>query len=136
MTTATRLAEANGRVGDAMSKDGGRLEENDLALMHLAEQLRYTIGQMNVSRKKTCEQMIDAGRMLVEAKGRSLHGQFTPWLIENGFVSRSANRWMTLFKTGLTAQEVMARGGAREVVTYSFWDRDYLEEPDSGSCPK
>ncbi len=61
---------------------------------------------------------IKAGNAAIEAKKRIPHGQFTEWLEASCEVSvETARRWMRLADTGLEAEEVVARGGIRALLT-------------------
>ena len=54
---------------------------------------------------------LEAGGLLTQAKGRLLHGEWGDWLHRVGLAPRTASTWMKLGGLGLTAEDVIERGG-------------------------
>ena len=53
----------------------------------------------------------EPGGLLTEAKGRFQHGEWGDWLHRVGLATRTASTWMRLAGLGLTAEDVIERGG-------------------------
>ena len=53
----------------------------------------------------------DAGDLLTMAKARLPHGGWAEWLGRLGLKARTASTWMRLASMGLTAEDVIERGG-------------------------
>ncbi len=56
---------------------------------------------------------LDAGSLLTEAKRRFPHGEWGEWLVRVKLSPRTASTWMWLAGLGITAEDVIARGGIR-----------------------
>ncbi len=56
---------------------------------------------------------LDAGSLLTEAKRRFPHGEWGEWLVRVKLSPRTASTWMRLAGLGITAEDVIARGGIR-----------------------
>ena len=54
---------------------------------------------------------LDAGDLLTMAKARLPHGGWAEWLGRLGLKARTASTWMRLASMGLTAEDVIDRGG-------------------------
>ena len=54
---------------------------------------------------------LDAGAFLAQAKGRLQHGEWGDWLHRVGLAPRTASMWLKLAGLGLTAEDVIERGG-------------------------
>ena len=78
----------------------------DLLLATLDAVSRFRVGQ-----REAVAAALDAGALLTEAKDRLPHGAWGEWLGRVGLVSRTASTWMRLAKMGLTATDVIERGG-------------------------
>ena len=78
----------------------------DLLLATLDAVSRFRVGQ-----REAVAAALDAGALLTEAKDRLPHGAWGEWLGRVGLVPRTASTWMRLAKMGLTAADVIERGG-------------------------
>ena len=67
---------------------------------------RFRIGQ-----REAVSAALDAGVLLTRAKALLPHGGWGEWLDRVGLRPRTASTWMRLAKLGLSAEEVIARGG-------------------------
>ena len=59
------------------------------------------------------EAAIEAGQLLIVARDKCGRGDWLPWLEKVGLNRMSANLWMRLANTRLTALEVQELGGIR-----------------------
>ena len=78
----------------------------DLLLSTLDAVSRFRIGRL-----EAVSAALDAGALLTEAKGRVQHGEWGGWLDRVGVAPRTASRWMRLAVLGITAEDVVTRGG-------------------------
>ena len=78
----------------------------DLLLSTLDAVSRFRMGRL-----EAVSAALDAGRLLTEAKRRFPHGERGDWLGRVGLAPRTASRWMRLAALGITAEDVIARGG-------------------------
>ena len=78
----------------------------DLLLETLDAVSRFRVGQ-----REAVTAALDAGGLLTEAKARLPHGSWGEWLQRVGLAPRTASTWMKLAGLGLTAAEVIGRGG-------------------------
>ena len=78
----------------------------DLLLATLDAVSRFRVGQ-----REAVSGALDAGLLLTQAKERLPFGGWGEWMERVSLSSRTASTWMRLAKTGLSAEEVIARGG-------------------------
>ena len=83
-----------------------RLSLEDLLLATLDAVSRFRVGQ-----RDTVGAALDAGVFLAQAKGRLQHGEWGDWLHRVGLAPRTASMWLKLAGLGLTAEDVIERGG-------------------------
>ena len=83
-----------------------RLSLEDLLLATLDAVSRFRVGQ-----RDTVGAALDAGAFLAQAKGRLQHGEWGDWLHRVGLAPRTASMWLKLAGLGLTAEDVIERGG-------------------------
>ena len=69
------------------------------------------ISRFRVGQREAVGAALEAGGLLTEAKGRLQHGEWGDWLHRVGLAPRTASTWMRLAGLGLTAEEVIERGG-------------------------
>ena len=70
------------------------------------------ISRFRVGQREAVNAALEAGGgLLTEAKGRLQHGEWGDWLGRVGLAPRTARTWMKLASMGLTAEEVIERGG-------------------------
>ena len=84
----------------------------DLLMDTLDAVSRFRVGQ-----REAVGGALDAGELLVTAKGRLQHGEWGNWLERVGLNSRTASRWMKLAGMELTAEQIIAQGGIRAVLS-------------------
>ena len=87
-----------------MSHDYTSIE--DLLLATLDAVSRFRVGQ-----RDAVSAALEAGALLTEAKGRLQHGEWGDWLHRVGLAPRTASMWLKLAGLGLTAEDVIERGG-------------------------
>ena len=78
----------------------------DLLLETLDAVSRFRVGQ-----REAVTAALDAGALLAEAKAVLPHGEWAEWLGRVGVKPRTASTWMRLSALGLTAADVIDRGG-------------------------
>ena len=71
------------------------------------------VSRFRMGRLESASAAIDAGSLLTEAKRRHAHSEWGDWLVRVGLAPRIATRWMRLASLGITAEDVIARGGIR-----------------------
>ena len=84
----------------------------DLMMDTLDAVSRFRVGQ-----REAVGGALDAGGLLVTAKGRLPHGEWGDWLARVGLSPRTASSWMKLAGLELTAEEIIAQGGIRAVLS-------------------
>ena len=82
------------------------MDLEDLLLSTLDAVSRFRVGQ-----RESVGAALDAGDLLTTAKARLPHGGWAEWLDRLGLKARTASTWMRLATMGLTAEEVIDRGG-------------------------
>ena len=82
------------------------MDIEDLLFQTLDAVSRFRVGQ-----REAIGGALEAGALLTEAKGRLRHGEWADWLGRVGLAPRTARTWMKLTSMGLTAEEVIERGG-------------------------
>ena len=87
-----------------MSHDETNIE--DLLFATLDAVSRFRVGQ-----KEAVSAALEAGALLTEAKGRLRHGEWGDWIGRVGLAPRTASMWLKLAGLGLTAEDVIERGG-------------------------
>ena len=93
-------------------QDRTGLTLEDLLMDTLDAVSRFRVGQ-----REAVGGALDAGGLLVTAKGRLQHGEWGNWLERVGLNSRTASRWMKLAGMELTAEQIIAQGGIRAVLS-------------------
>ena len=78
--------------------------------------IRQAAERFKVSHRAAVGAALDAGALLVEAKGRVQHGEWGEWLGRVDLNSRTAQAWMKLSGLELTAEQIIAAGGIRSVL--------------------
>ena len=78
----------------------------DLLFATLDAVSRFRVGQ-----REAVGAALEAGGLLTQAKGRLQHGEWGDWLHRVGLAPRTASTWMKLGGLGLTAEDVIERGG-------------------------
>lgn len=68
--------------------------------------------------KTAIERAIEAGHVLIEAKGLIEHGGWLPFLAEAGIPKRTAQRWMALAEGRLESDTVTHLGGVKEALVF------------------
>ena len=84
----------------------------DLMMDTLDAVSRFRVGQ-----REAVGGALDAGGLLVTVKARLQHGEWVNWLERVGLNSRTASRWMKLAGLELTAEQIIAQGGIRSVLS-------------------
>ena len=91
------------------------------------------VSRYRVSQREATAAALDAGELLVEAKGRLPHGEWISWLSRVGLPRRTATTWMKLAKSGLTPEEVNERGGINAAAQGGKWaSKPICPPPTSG----
>jgi hypothetical protein len=116
-------------------------------LAHLAEQIKETNAQMLQAQRTSAEAAIKAGGLLTEAKIESGHGAWLPFLDRAGISERTAQRFMSIWRSGLNPSLVSDLGGIKAALAFmSRWrmpafnealfifdaDRDAADEQSAG----
>ena len=79
--------------------DNSTALDNVDRLAELAHEIKARSDRIEQRTRKTAEEMIEAGKLLLEAKELVKHGQFTKWIETNlNIPYSSAASWMTLAK--------------------------------------
>ena len=78
----------------------------DLLLATLDAVSRFRVGQ-----RDAVSAALEAGALLTEAKGRLQHGEWGDWLHCVALAPHTASMWLKLAGLGLTAEDVIERGG-------------------------
>ena len=69
------------------------------------------VSRFRVGQREAMHGALDAGLLLTQAKERLPFGTWGEWVDRVGLSARTASTWMRLAKTGLSAEDVIARGG-------------------------
>ena len=93
-------------------QDRTGLTLEDLLMDTLDAVSRFRVGQ-----REAVGGAVDAGGLLVTAKGRVQHGDWGNWLDRVGLSPRTASSWMKLAGLELTAEQIIAQGGIRAVLS-------------------
>lgn len=91
--------------------------------------LREAVQRHHEGRLAAIEAAIGGGHALNELRRRASHGDWLRWVQDVGLTYRTAHRWRELADTGLSAQEVIDRGGMREVLRAARATR-HVDESD------
>src|SRR3954447_15723958 len=84
----------------------------------LADRIREANAAMLAASQEAAERALQAGRLLIEAKGECRHGDWLPFLERAGIHERQARRLMQLARSGLKSDTVSDLGikGALELI--------------------
>ena len=85
------------------------LESLDLKLLHEVE--RYSAG-----RWQSYDAAVTAGKLLLKARRKLQHGDFTAFAERAGLTARTARRWMQLARAGFDADRIAEMGGIRKAL--------------------
>src|SRR4051794_10417203 len=87
-------------------------------LADLADRIREANAAMLAASQEAAERALQAGRLLIEAKGECRHGDWLPFLERAGIHERQARRLMQLARSGLKPDTVSDLGikGALELL--------------------
>lgn len=85
-------------------------------LTGLAERTRRHWGEHTRTQRASIAAFIKMGALLAEAHGEVERGEWLPYLERAGISKRTAQRAIRLFRFGLSADEVAARGGIGAVL--------------------
>src|SRR5687767_6103104 len=92
-----------------MWREGKRAMSNRLPV--LAELIREAHTSVQMAARLSAERAIEAGQLLIEAKGAVRHGNWLPWLKEHvGISDRTARGYMQLARSGLKSATVAEMG--------------------------
>src|SRR3954471_6845333 len=79
-------------------------------LADLADRIREANAAMLAASQEAAERALQAGRLLIEAKGECRHGDWLPFLDKAGIHERQARRLMQLARSGLKSDTVSDLG--------------------------
>jgi hypothetical protein len=84
----------------------------------LAADIRKAHSDSIAASKLSAESALAAGEALNEAKSLAKHGDWLPFLAEAGVPERTAQRYMTLAKSGLKSDTVSLLGGVTPALRF------------------
>lgn len=93
-----------------------RLKSNSLSMT--ADAVRMLINESEALALESIDRAIEAGRLLVQAKGECGHGQWLPFLARAGVPERKAQRLMQLARSGLKSDTVSDLGGIKATLEF------------------
>ena len=113
LVASLNLSDNNGELKDLTShaSDVPALEIEELTDRVADAILLYR--QHGLQRTKAA---LDGGAALVELRATLRHGDFGPHCLRLGLGDRTAQRWMQLAQSGLSAEEIQARGGIKKTL--------------------
>lgn len=85
-------------------------------LEELLPDIQQCVSRYQAGRLEAITAALEGGQLLTLARRQLLHGDWLPYLEKVGLNRMTANRWMRLADLGLTAEEVLERGGIRAVL--------------------
>ncbi|WP_274626553.1 hypothetical protein [Arvimicrobium flavum] len=92
------------------------------SLADLAERVREANAGIVAAHRRTAEQALVAGRLLIEAKEACRHGEWLPFLDRAGIAERTARNYMTLADSGLEIGSAADLGSIRAALAFlSQW---------------
>lgn len=86
------------------------INDRNNRLTDLAERVKAAEGAMNAASKEMGLRAIEAGKLLLEAKGECPHGGWLPFLERAGMQERQAQRLMSLVNAGIKSDTVSEIG--------------------------
>jgi Protein of unknown function (DUF3102) len=90
-------------------------------LSDLAERVRIAEAAMTAASQEMAGRALEAGRLLMEAKEESRHGEWLPFLGHAGMHERQARRLMQLARSGLKPDTVSDLGIKRTLAILAKW---------------
>jgi hypothetical protein len=98
-------------------------------LADLAERVKEASASVDASQTAAVESAMKAGGLLVEAKAALRHGEWLPFLARAGLGKRQAQRYTSLWKSGLNASSVTHLGGILPTLAFlSNWRMPAFDE--------
>ena len=79
-------------------------------------QLHDAVSRHSRGRLETIQAALDGGMALRALRERSQHGDWGRWLHRADLTERTAHNWRRLASLGMTAEQIVAKGGMREVL--------------------
>ena len=110
---------------DAMTKSETVAEMPDLETA--LGQLHDAVARHKRGREDAIQAAIDGGLALAALRDRAQHGDWGRWVRRAGLTERTAHNWRRLAAMGMTAEQVVERGGMRAVLT------DHLAEAEKAA---
>ena len=99
-------------------------------LADLAERAGEAARASTALARRSTDAKLEAGALLIEARAESRRGQWKPVLARAGIDERTARRWMQAARSGLSAEDIDARGGVRAVLRTLADERREGEKAD------
>ena len=93
-----------------MPRSNDHRGRGDNRLAVLADEVKAAHGDILRASETIADRALKAGQALIEAKASLGHGKFGPWLEEIGLPARTATRYMTLAKAGVSSAMVADLG--------------------------
>jgi hypothetical protein len=126
--TATPATALCGKPAPIVDRFAGEINENSPiptgiqplsnSLTDLAERIRATVLASSAAEMTAIKKAIEAGSLLIEAKGCCRHGDWLPFLQRAGMRERNAQRYMKLAKSGLKSDTVSDLGGIKATLRW------------------
>ena len=86
------------------------------AIEDLTDRLVDAIRSFRLHGLERTRAVLNGGQALTEIRSALPHGDFGPYCETHGLGLRTAQRWMQLAESGLSAEDVQARGGIRKAL--------------------
>ena len=93
-----------------MTQNGTMFDIEDLTL-----KMHDVMKRFSVSRAATIANAIEGGHILNHAKAHLRDGEYTVWVKSVGMSATNAWNWRTIAETGLSVEEIIAKGGMSKV---------------------
>ena len=91
--------------------------QHQKGLEELLMDIRQAAERFKVGQRTAVGAALDAGALLVEAKGRVQHGEWNVWVRNSaGLSPRTAQAWMKLSGLELSVDQIIDAGGIRAVL--------------------
>lgn len=111
--------------------------ERSRDLASLARKIRAADRSMRGNALAFYRRAIQGGEAAIEAKALLRRGEFGPWLESTCEVSpRHARRWMTLARSGVSPEQVLAGGGIRALLKAAVETDTVSETEPAGGLEK
>ncbi|MBL8578105.1 MAG: hypothetical protein JNK47_12835 [Mesorhizobium sp.] len=99
------------------------------SLADLAERVREANEAGAAAERTAAEKMLNAGRLLCQAKDACQHGEWMPFLVRAGVHDRQARRLMQIARSGLTSDTVTELGGFKATLQWlAAWKMPAADE--------